>query len=72
VFYPPSVIAAKWLWLYQLNPISNIIENLRRVVLFGQFPDWEALAVSYLVSIVLMTVGYGMFQRGRDEFADVL
>lgn len=72
VFYPRSVIATKWMWLYQLNPLNNMIENLRLILLAGKYPDWGALGVSYAIGLVAMLIGFAIFQRGRDEFADVL
>lgn len=72
VFYPASVIPSRWQWLYQLNPLTAIIENLRRITLYGQPPDWGTWAITLVAGLAATLLGYALFQQGREEFADVL
>lgn len=72
VFYPAGVIPARWQWLYQLNPLTAIIGNLRRITLYGQTPDWKTWTITMVVGVSATLLGYAMFQHGREEFADVL
>jgi lipopolysaccharide transport system permease protein len=49
-----------------------MIEQTRKLVLFGQAPDWHALGIYTLAAVVVFLFGYAWFQRTRDGFADVL
>jgi lipopolysaccharide transport system permease protein len=72
VFYPAGIIPEQWQWLYQLNPLAAIIENLRRVALHGQPPLWDVLAVTFVVGMLALLLGYAAFRHSQEEFADVL
>ncbi|WP_233523415.1 ABC transporter permease [Dyella solisilvae] len=72
VFYPASSLHEPYRSWLHWNPLTLIIEQTRDVVLFGQAPDWQALGLYGLASIVVVLIGYGWFQRTRDGFADVL
>lgn len=72
IFYPPSVVPA---WLQpalRLNPLAAVVEDWRRVVLWGRAPDWTALGAWILVTAVGMLLGYAWFMSTRRGFADVL
>lgn len=72
VFYPVSVLPPLMQKLIYLNPISFIIEQLRRVVLEGMWPAWTGLSVYFLVACVVALLGLMFFRRLRPAFADVL
>ncbi|MDB5728861.1 MAG: ABC-type polysaccharide/polyol phosphate export system, permease component, partial [Noviherbaspirillum sp.] len=40
VFYAVSVVPEYLQWAYRINPLSMVIENLRRVALWGEMPQW--------------------------------
>lgn len=72
VFYPISNLPHKMQLLVMLNPLTLIIEESRKVLLFGEMPNWTALGVYSLVSIVIAWIGFWWFQKTRKGFADVL
>lgn len=72
VFYPASVVPDYLRWLYLVNPIGIVIEDLRRVALWGAFPCWENWGMSLTVGAATAILGYALFRRGKEEFADVL
>jgi lipopolysaccharide transport system permease protein len=55
-----------------LNPITEIINNVRKVVVYGVPPDWFNLSVYALIALIFMHSGYYFFQKTRNGFADVL
>ena len=72
VFYPvASLPEALQPWI-MLNPLTFVIEQVRAVVLLGQLPDWQGLAVYAGVSAVVAWCGFFVFQTMRRGFADVL
>lgn len=72
VFYPLSAIPKEYqVWL-QLNPLTLIIEESRKVLIFGSLPDWSTVGIALIVSLVIAATGFWWFQKTRKGFADVL
>lgn len=55
-----------------LNPLTFIIDQIRLVMLRGILPDFSGLALYALVATIFAGLGFALFQRLRDGFADVL
>lgn len=72
VFYPIETVPARWQGLFLLNPLARVIVDSRRVLFEGAWPDWGALALSGLVSLLACALAWRWFQRLRGGFADVL
>jgi lipopolysaccharide transport system permease protein len=72
LFFPLVALPA-WLrgWV-MLNPISVPIEQTRRVLIWGDMPDWVGLALYLAVASAIAVSGYAWFQKTRKGFADVL
>ena len=58
--------------MLRLNPLAAIVDNWRRVLLWGQPPDWATFGIWLPVSVVVMLLGYAWFMSTRRGFADVL
>ncbi len=72
VFYPLSALPERWqVWL-MLNPLAAVIEQTRRVVLEGAWPDWSLLASQFAAGMVVAWLGARWFAATRKGFADVL
>ena len=72
VFFPVKILPESIQpWLY-LNPLAPVIEQTRHVILNGQWPDWSAVATSWLISILVAYLGARWFNFVRKGFADVL
>jgi homopolymeric O-antigen transport system permease protein len=56
----------------RLNPMASIVENFRRVVLWGQQPSWIGLALWLLGTGTIMVLGYAWFMKTKKAFADVI
>ena len=72
VFYPTSALPdyiQPWLIL---NPLTFIIEQTRAVLIFGEFPNLQGLAIYLAVAFVVAWAGYFWFQKTRKGFANVL
>jgi len=54
------------------NPLTIAVEQMRRVFLFGQNPEWDSLLVLFLVGAIVLQFGYFFFDRTKNGFADVL
>lgn len=72
IFYPMSAIPKELLYLYYLNPVSYVVEDARRIIIWGQLPHWDWLGYGILLGLVVMVFGYVWFKKTRKGFADVL
>ncbi len=72
VFYPITALPEQWRPLFQLNPLTFIIEEARAVVFWGQAPNWTGLVFYFAVATLVCGLGLAWFQRTRHAFADVL
>lgn len=72
VFYPRSALPpALQPWL-ALNPITVPIEQFRRVLFEGQWPDWPTFWQYTGISAFVCIAGLWLFSTLRKGFADVL
>lgn len=58
-------------WLV-LNPITLIVEQTRRVLFEGLWPDWTALGGYTLAALAVYCMGLWMFEKLKRGFADVV
>ncbi len=72
VVYPLSTIPEQYRFFYMLNPMAWIIDSYRRIILLGQMPQWEYLALEVAIIVSLFVFGYFYFKRKEDAFADII
>lgn len=72
VFYPLSSVSERFRWLYHLNPLTLMIEQIRGLVLHHQLPDLSAWFAYSAISLLILMAGFVAFQKLRQGFADVL
>ena len=74
LFYKIDRIPAEHTWLHWIvrhNPLSVIVENGRRCVLWGETLEWEKLGWTTLAGLVVMVAGFAVFSMLRRSMADV-
>lgn len=57
------------IWM-NLNPISHIMQGYQNSVFFGEMIRWKKLGITFLVSVVFLFIGYYIFDKLRDSFAE--
>jgi homopolymeric O-antigen transport system permease protein len=73
VLFPVALLSdPNELRLLYLNPMTAIIVAYQRALLDGLAPQWDALAYSAGVAIVLFVVGFRYFDRAKDDFESAL
>ena len=72
IFYPASALPESIRDYLFFNPLTLIIEQTRAVILYGQLPDWNSLALYYLFAFLIAWIGLLWFNKTRKGFADVL
>ena len=72
VVYPASQIDASLLPLFMLNPMAPIIEAFRYAFLGAGMFSWGYLGISFLTTLVVLTVGIVLFGKVERTFMDTI
>ena len=74
IVYPLSVVPQKYIWIFQLNPMTPIIETLK-VGFFGEsfgVFSWFYLSLSFGISLLTLFLGMSLFKRVERSFMDTI
>ena len=75
VFYSAEKVqkTAPLIWNFlQWNPLLQIIDSLREVVLWQGNPNWGSIAYAWCFGILMLFLGSWFFNRLKPAFADIL
>lgn len=72
IFYPISSIPEKYQKIIMLNPLSIIIEETRRVLFFGELPNFYLILSLTALAFLFAWFSFVFFQKSRKGFSDVL
>jgi lipopolysaccharide transport system permease protein len=72
VFYRADAVPEPLRSFLQLNPLSNVVEDFRRVLIWSQLPDWTAWCVAMVTGTAILVLGYAWFMITKTGFPDVL
>jgi lipopolysaccharide transport system permease protein len=72
IFYPLQAIPEPYQSIIRFNPLTSVVENFRRVILWGGQPSWTGLLLWLLATGVVMLLGYAWFMKTKKAFADVI
>lgn len=72
VAYPTSLVPEKWRFLFGLNPMAGVVEGFRWALLGKTETPGPWLAISILISVILLIGGLYYFRRMEKTFADVV
>jgi len=73
VGFQSGIVPEQWRLLYALNPAVGIIDGFRWSF-FGEaaHPDWQAVALSAVLSAGVLCLGFTVFRRMERTFADMV
>ena len=72
IFYPISVVPEYLRWILEINPLSPIVEETRKILIYNTLPDVFVCLFLYVFSIVIFQLGLAWFIKTKKGFADVL
>lgn len=72
IFYKIEQLPESFRFFLQLNPLASVIQQSRRILIFGQWPVWGELLLLIGVSLLIFQLGYIWFMKTKRGFADVL
>lgn len=72
VFYEIGSVPERFRWIYDLNPVNQLIGAYRDALLAGRWPDPVPLAALAAVGVVVAWFGRRVFERSAHRFAEEL
>lgn len=72
VIYSTSQIPEKYQIFIRINPLVSLIENFRKVTVYGQSPNVSEISTYLLISLIVFFGGYWFFKSKEKIFADVM
>lgn len=72
IFFPVEALPEAWRGVMYANPLTLIITEARKVLLWNETPNWMALLQYLAAASVFAIAGFYWFQKTRKGFADVL
>jgi ABC-type polysaccharide/polyol phosphate export permease len=70
VIYPAQTLTGRLGFFISANPMTQIVEAYRAVLLYGQAPDPIGFGATALLSVVVLFVGWSVFHRAEFTFAE--
>lgn len=55
-----------------INPLTSILDNFRRVLLWNEYPNWTLWGIWTAVTLLLALLGYLWFMKTKDGFTDIM
>jgi lipopolysaccharide transport system permease protein len=72
IFYPLEAVPESLRGLLALNPLYPVVDDFRRVVLWGRLPDWPRWMLSTGFGVLAAWLGHRFFLKTRRAFADII
>lgn len=72
IIYPITIFPENVRWIVMLNPMARIITILRDCTLYGIAPEPSSVVYVAMSSVVLLLLGYFIFDRLEPKFAEAI
>jgi len=72
IFDPLSTLPEPFRALMLFNPLAGLVEDSRRTLVQGSPPNWPWWGAVFVVSAVVMQLGYMWFMKSKRWFSDVI
>lgn len=72
IFYPIESVPDDLKLIYSLNPVGYVVEDMRRIIIWGEMPNWQWILIGSIVGLIISLTGYYLFRKSKKGFADVI
>jgi lipopolysaccharide transport system permease protein len=72
IVYPASVLGEGARALMAFNPMAVLIESYQQILVSGNWPQWEKVAIVAVVSLALCALALRLFRVRSGEMVDEL
>ncbi|MEG2348013.1 MAG: ABC transporter permease, partial [Clostridia bacterium] len=70
ILYSVSMIPERFLSLYKLNPMVSIMQGYQSILYSKTWPDFGSLGIATVVAIIMLILGYKVFNKLQRRFAE--
>lgn len=72
ILYNPSLIGGKLAIIFKCNPMAHIISAYRDIFFYQKMPNFSALSIVGICSLILVYLAYKLFKHLEKGFAEEL
>ena len=72
IFYPPEIIAPKYVGVLKLNPLSIMVTAFRECVAGGAAPDSRSVAIGAAYAVGMFVIGWTILHRLKQQFINYI
>lgn len=72
IMYDKSIVPENFHPLFNINPMTHVIDCYRAVLYYGKMPNLESLVSSLALGVLFLVAGYFVFGRLQRHFAEEL
>ena len=72
IVYTPDMIPARFLKIFEMNPMFKIINFYRDILFYQKSPSIRDMIITFLICIVVLFIGYNIFKKLEKKFAEEL
>src|ERR1041384_1432804 len=72
IIYPTSFVPERFRLLLMLNPLAGLIAGFRASILPDRQVDWQLLATSTILTLIIFAVANRYFRKTERDFADIV
>lgn len=72
VIYPLESIPEKFRFTLYLNPVALFTQMYHQIFIENLFPSWKYLALTTVIAVFTLLIGNLIFNRYREEFAELV
>ena len=72
IFYPASLVPERFASIYFLNPLAGVLTLFQVVLYDGLWPEVVLLSATSAYSVLVLLLGYAVFSRYKNVFAEVV
>ena len=70
ILYSISMVPEKFLNIYKLNPMVSILQGYQDILYNKTLPDFKSLGITFGISIILVVLGWLIFNKLQKRFAE--
>ena len=72
IVYSIDTIPERFRWILNINPMTHIIEGYRDIFYYQQMPNMKSIFVIIAIGILVVLIGYAIFNKLQKRFAEEL
>ncbi len=72
VMISPDIVPAEYKMYYYLNPMANIIDDYRNILMHNQWPDWTSLGIIAFISLIGIALTVRLIKRFEYIYPKVM